>query len=309
MEICLVLGVARTIIHIGMPRCASTFFQREVFSKLEGFHFYGVEATYYSNTFQRLLYQDDSEWNLEAAKAFIDQLPGANRIFSNELFNGQTAFMNAGNRSRTARRLKAIFPDAEVLLFVRNQVSLLESLYAIAVYGGYCGSPEAFVKIPDKTLNYNTFEQGEHLEPFRYSSLLETYRNLFSKVHTVVFEDFISDNSLFLNSLTAVLETELSGPVDIQTKHNKSLSLRQMALFTALNRWKTLIDRGNFGKWLFRVKTRFIEHRIGGSKRFSFDDELEQKIAEYFRADNARLLNMAPEVNRLGNFTKSYPLP
>lgn len=309
MEICLVLGVARTIIHIGMPRCASTFFQREVFSKLVGFTFYGVETTYYSNAFQRLLYQDESEWNLEEARAFVDALPGPNRIFSNELFNGQTAFMNAGNRSRTAQRLKVLFPEAEILLFLRNQVSLLESLYAIAVYGGYYGSPEDFVKIPGDQLNYNTYEQGEHLEPFRYSALLETYRNSFPKLHTVVFEDFTSDNSGFLEKLLTALGTETVGEIDLNARHNKSLSRRQLVLFSALNRWKPLIDRGTFGRWLFGVKKRFIEHRIGGSKRFGFEEELRKKIADYYREDNAGLLEIAPELDAEGNFSKHYSLP
>ncbi|MCA1761492.1 MAG: hypothetical protein LC664_00630 [Flavobacteriales bacterium] len=266
MEICLVLGVARTIIHIGMPRCASTFFQREVFSKFEGFHFYGVETSHYSNTFQKLLYQDESKWDLESARAFAERLPGSNRIFSNELFSGQTAFINAGNRSRTARRLRDLFPDAEILLFVRNQVSLLESLYSIAVYGGFSGTPQDFIKIPDDQINYHTFEPGEHLDSFRYSNLVETYRNLFHEVHLVVFEDFSSNPSLFVEQLLSRLAIETDGKINIETRHNQSLSRRQLALLRILNRWKPLINR----------------------------------------EDNMRLLEIAPEIDEQKNVSTRY---
>ena len=190
----------RTLIHIGLPRTASTYLQSELFPKIEGFEFYGVEQCYYSQGFQKLLYQDESLYKPENLRALIGG-SDKNVFLSNELFSGHTLGMNAGNRTQIAKRLKQAFPEAEIIVLLRNQVSILESLYSMAVYSGYHKRPEQFLHWGSDDPRYNPYEINEHLESFLYTALLSTYKELFPKVHIFLFEDFVKNPANFFEHI------------------------------------------------------------------------------------------------------------
>ncbi len=286
----------RTIIHIGMPRAASTFLQREFFPKIEGFRFYGVAESQYSATFQKILYQDESNYNEPEIKAALAHMNDQNSILSNELFIGQTLYLNATNRTRTALRLKAIFPEAEIILVLRNQLSLLQSLYALGVYAGSTASPEEFLRFSDSAVSihqplYPSFEPAESTEPFLYSSLIALYKGQFKKVHLVLFEDFKSNQERFLKLLSDSLGFHAPGMAFNDQKVNRSLSARQLRLIKILNKWKRLLPTS-----IYSVKLRFIEHRMNGSKSFGFDTMLTEKIKVYYKEDNHRVFMEHPEL-------------
>lgn len=303
--------MARTLIHIGMPRTASTFLQQEFFPKVGGFTFYGVETTQYSLAFQRLLYQDDSLFDDSAFEAIAKKIRSENAILSNELFVGQSLYLNSTNRSRIAHRLKRFFPDAEILIMLRNQVSLLQSLYAIGVYSGHTCSPEEFVRFSDAISDvdnplYPTFAQAETTEGLQFSPLITLYQNLFSEVHVLLFEDFKSDPTAFAERLTTLLQLENVEFTNSKKRVNQSLSARQLKLIKRLNHYKPVLNRNRFGKWLFGFKLRFIEHRIVGKIRFTFSDKTQRKLRETFYADNRKLQTLLPHLNDSESFRKHY---
>jgi hypothetical protein len=73
-----------------------------------------------------------------------------------------------------------------------------------------------------------------------------------------------------------------------------------------LNRWKPLLNRGKFGKGIFRNKQRFVEKRMGGGKAFKFDHALRAKIQTTFKADNQLLAVQLPELAGNENFKQKY---
>lgn len=303
--------MGKTIIHIGMPRTASTFLQREFFPKIEGFTFFGVETTHYSDAFQRLLYQDDSLFDEVAFEKTAAEIRSQNTILSNELFVGQSIYLNSTNRSRTARRLQQFFPDAEILIMLRNQVSLLQSLYTLGVYGGHTCTPEEFIRFSDaqskaKYPLYPTFTDAEISESYKYTALIDLYQSLFTKVYVFLFEDFKSDPVAFAERLCSELNFEKVEITAPKTKVNSSLSSRQIKLTRILNRFEPLINHGRFGRWLFGVKLRFIEHRMVGKKPFSFSTELTEKLKNYFREDNRKLDKALPELRNSVRFESEY---
>lgn len=303
--------VARTIIHIGMPRTASTFLQREFFPKIEDFKFYGVESTQYSQAFQCLLYQDDSLFDEEEFEKTAAKIRANNAILSNELFVGQSLYLNSTNRSRTARRLKQFFPDAEIVILLRNQVSLLQSLYAIGVYSGHICSPEEFIRFSDMESTvenplYSTFAEAETTEAYLFSHLIALYQSLFPKVHVLLFEDFMINPVAFAERLTTILNLEKVALSASEKRVNKSLTARQIKLVKRLNLYKPVLNRGRFGKWLFSYKLRFIEHRLGGTGNFKFDKPLRQKLRNYYLSDNRKLQKMLPHLSESGRFAEAY---
>jgi len=294
-----------------MPRTASTYLQQEFFPKVNGFKFYGVGITQYSDAFQRLMYQDDSLFDEGSFEETAAEIRSQNAILSNELFVGQSLYLNSTNRSRTARRLKKFFPEAEIVLLVRNQVSLLQSLYAIGVYSGHTCTPEEFIRFSDSASTahdplYPTFAEAENTESYKFTYLIELYKACFSTVHVLLFEDFKVDPAAFAERLCDMLEIEKLAITAPDKKVNESLSQRQIKLIRRLNRYKKVLKRGEFGGRIFGYKLRFIEHYLHGKEKFQFSKKLQAELGNTFIADNQKLTNLLPHLKDSGRFTKDY---
>jgi len=295
----------RTLIHIGIPRTASTFLQRQVFPKIKGFEFFDVDTTFYSEPFQKLLYTDQSLYHHQSRDQLIHS-ESDNIFLSNELFCGQSFIMNATNRTRTALRLKHAFPEGEIVLILRNQLNLLESLYTLGVYDGIHKKPDNFVIFEDHIPRYNTFSGNEHMETYLLTPLVKLYREHFKKVHIFLFEDFTSDPKLFFKKMAAELNIELEGEITHRTRENRSLSKRQINYFRRINRAKPILEWNGLGKSILRQKIWFGEHVLGGKKRFHFDKELADRIRAYFKEDNNELGIALNDLGKSENFRKYY---
>ena len=303
--------MARTIIHIGMPRTASTFLQQEFFPNVSDFEFYGVDRTQYSTVFQKILYQDDSIFNPLEIAAELKFILEKNTILSNELFVGQSLYLSSTNRSRTARRLKQFFPDAEIILLLRNQVSLLESLYSIGIYSGMTLNPVDFIRFSNEPSSidhplYPTFTEAETTEAYYFSNLVALYQSLFSEVHVLLFEDFKSGPASFAERLNHMLHLKTAPLENPEKRVNKSLSSRQIRFIRRLNLYKPVLNRGSFSKRIFGFQLRFIEHNISKGQHFNFDAILTRKLKETFNDDNAKLMNLLPELRNSETFRKEY---
>jgi len=299
------LAFVRTLIHIGLPRTASTFLQKQVFPLVRGFDFIGVDKTFYAQSFQKLLYQDESLYKELTRKDLVDS-DAENILLSNELFCGQSFGMNATNRTRTAERLKKAFPEGEIILMLRNQLSLLESLYAIGIYSGVHKKPEDFFVFGTDTPRYDTFSGNEHLETYLLYPLIKLYKDHFEKVHIFLFEDFKSNQELFLENFKSKLDLSFSEKIPFKKKENKSLGQRQIKYIRRINRAKSLLEWNKLGKSIFRHKLWFGEHVLGGTKRFSFDDELSTRIKNFYCEDNEALAQNNSILRESENFQRYY---
>jgi hypothetical protein len=305
------LSVNRRLLHIGMPRTASTFFQNEVFPNLGDFKHLGVNETHHSEPFQRLMYQDESRYNGSAIGESLSTSIKENLIISNELFVGQSLFMASTNRTRNAQRLKQLYPDAEVILFFRNQADLLESLYSIGVYSGHNAKPEEYIRFdnePSETNNplYPTFTSVEQTEQYFYSTLLKVYQGLFEKVHVFLYEDFTANPVAFIEQFCDRLDVTLTVNIDFDKRTNSSLSARQLEYLRKTNSLKEFFERSGAGKRIFRKNIQAIEHRLGGKSKFQFAPALRKKIKDHFREDNTSLIDAIPQVCDSENFKKYY---
>lgn len=294
-----------------MPRTASTYFQQAVFPHIEGFQFVGIDTAHYGAAFQHLMYQDDSGYDFDWVKKELAYIYEKDTLISNEVFVGQSLYLSSTNRSRTAKRLKELFPDAEILLVIRNQVALLQSLYSIAVYGGYSEKIEDYIHFTESTDDekpcgsFPTYVHGEATSQYFYTQLIEAFSSQFEKVHLFLFEDFISDSSSFFAEMANRLEVQIN-PKTKGNKVNSSLSRRQLRMFRMLNVWRPLLQSTKFGRWIFKIKVRFIEHTLSNSPTYKMDKKLAERLRMHYRGDNQKLLTLKPRLNSKGNFEKYY---
>ncbi len=147
------------LIHLGLHRTGSTWFQTRVLDGLDGRAMNAVPAR--RETTERIVLPRDRDfdaagvrtWLVERFAAAADA--GSPPILSNERFSGNPA---AGwhDAERTFHRLADVVPDARVLLVVREPHDLIRSIWLQQVRIGHPAGIEDFLRSP---------ESGDHRLP------------------------------------------------------------------------------------------------------------------------------------------------
>lgn len=308
----------QVFIHIGMPRSASTFLQREVFSKLPDYQFKDLDDTYYSKGFNQLQFADDSFYDQQAIEELVAGWTAEKLILSNENFIGQSVYFNHANRSMIAKRLKEIYPNASIVLILRNQIDLLASMYTINLQGKQVGAIDDFVWFPkDANLRkiwgqgdsyFNTTAGYECLDGYDYNSLIALYNSLFDKVNVLLFEELIANPSQFASRLSTTLGTAVDPLLELieaGESKNSSVTERQAKRLLKLNKYQELFDRETIaGRGLQYMKRRVINKETKGDKP-AFSEEKRKVLEAHFGPLNKQLAQQYPELG-LEKYSSEY---
>lgn len=113
------------IIHIGLPKCASTSLQQNLFSRHPDICYWGIpwQEERLENLMACMSYYDALDFaNVDAAMPLQQEKPN---VISYERFSSD---FNA-DRLEVAKRLYQVFGESEILLVIRKQSDQMESLY------------------------------------------------------------------------------------------------------------------------------------------------------------------------------------
>ncbi|GGA24450.1 hypothetical protein [Okeania sp. KiyG1] len=141
--------MTRTFIHVGLPKTATTFLQDKIFPRLNNTTLISRPYTQQSKTFNQLQYADDCYYDPEEIKKEIGKIAASKILISDEIFCGTNLTIN---RTLIVRRLKQAFPQAEIIIFLRGQQSLLMSSYNQAVKMGYTGNIKKYIWYSKKNI-------------------------------------------------------------------------------------------------------------------------------------------------------------
>tara|TARA_A100001015_G_scaffold287969_1_gene358305 strand:+ start:505 stop:1410 length:906 start_codon:yes stop_codon:yes gene_type:complete len=119
----------KTIIHIGANKTASTLFQKKIFSKYKNILHFGEWASNYDflkKNIQNIIYDDDYYYDyndtISKFSSFV-KVENTHTVFSSE------DILMSRKPTLVAKRLKKIFPNAKVLMLIRNQIDCFISWY------------------------------------------------------------------------------------------------------------------------------------------------------------------------------------
>ena len=128
--------------------------------------------------------------------------PGTVPAVSSEILCGNPFHGGAGG-AHNARLLAAAFPDARILITIREQTRMLTSVYMQYLSRGGALPPEGFFA-EENAPGYPRF-RAEH---FRYDWLIGLYRDLFGAENVLVLtqEEMAGDLAGFLAKLSAFAE-------------------------------------------------------------------------------------------------------
>lgn len=310
-----------------MPRTGTTFLQRKVFPNIKNFNAYSLPYTHYNAAFHKMIYMDDSLYNKDEFIKEIGKLKGDNIILSNENFIGQSLFFHHSNRSRIANRLHQAMPNATIILYLRNQLDILKSLYLITVSWKESKSLDEFVwsKRKNYTLEdyeavklygesdayYSTFETHEHLDGYIYNKLIKLYKDLFPNVKIVLYEDFITHplkvqkqlETIFGESFNETVSSSFSNKEVI----NQGVNKRQAAWLSKINKWHDVVEDSNFNSRALNKLKRWVKNNLNSDKELEFSPDIKEELIKFYQPYNQQLAKAYPELE-LEKYAKEYLL-
>ncbi len=220
------------IVHIGLPKTGTTTLQNALFAKQDQFAYIGKEQNLYTDTLRdlinRISFQDSLDYDPAEVAALVATLHNGSKplLVSDEIFSVE----GRADRHLVAERLHRLFAPATVLIVVRNQAAMLQSMYLNHVRG----SGQRIVSFA--TWLQQTYGGIRFPDIYRvaldYEPLVRTYEDVFGAGNVLVlpFELIREENSLFPTALAkllhmpaAAVQAKLTKTVDNQRMSNRHL--------------------------------------------------------------------------------------
>lgn len=217
------------IFHVGYPKTATSWLQKNFFPYIKNGDYIPRRITFETFVQPSTYAFNPDEIRLKFPDSKHDYL-----IFSLEGFIGtnHNFGLNGYMTSEHAKRMHQVYPDAMIILFIRNQYDIISSTYLQYIKGG-------------GTYNIKKFIYHKHLkniaaltlfnwEYFEYHKVIRMYQKLFGKdnVHIFVYEDFASDTLHFVREMSQSFNFQVD--LDNINYSRVNPSSRQLARIFAL---------------------------------------------------------------------------
>jgi hypothetical protein len=192
--------MGRHIIHIGYHKTATTWFQRIYYPHVEN-------LTYVHRKKVRKAFLSDSafKFNPDKALSILGKSSSGRLILCEEELSGN---IHSGGlfgylSKEIGTRLKLTLPNSQVVIFIRNQLDMLGSVYKQYVEEGGTHSVTRYLH-PHRYLSSSGFSPMKvplfSFDHFEYHPLIQHYEALFGRENIFVFlyEDFSQNPEDFM---------------------------------------------------------------------------------------------------------------
>jgi hypothetical protein len=303
------------IVHIGYHKTATTWFQAHVWPHTLSHHFIPRRITQ-----RALLFPPGMHFNAESARQILDLGTRSEPpILSEENLSGY--LHNGGLHGligpEMARRIHAVLPDARIVIFVRNQLSLLRATYAQYVSGGGTFAARRYFATHDYVRGALTRPYKApafEFEHFEFDRLIALYQNLFGpeQVHVYPFE-WLSEPQRFLGTMAQDLKVQFNEKACLKSrKTNVSLGPLGLTLMRGINLFtkQSVVNKTcifDIPGWDgIRHAAKFLLSQVPGmtGAADSLPPSINARIAEHYGASNARLA----QISNLPLADLGYPL-
>ncbi len=295
----------KTIIHVGLHKTATTFLQNNVWPTIQGYTYLSRPYTQHNYAFNQMQYADESLYKKDYILKELEYIGSTRLLLSDEAFSGKPVYFSYLNRAIIARRLQEVFPEAEIVLFLRDQKDIMLSHYSSYIkmpYGTkiiekFFYKPQTnytyseYSKEPSKcnisNLYYNTNDYFIHLDCFKYSPLVELYKRLFEKCHVFLYEEFKQHKKDAFAKLGEIVEQHIS--IKSSAYENISLTDSELARRRILNKISSCTNH-KYMKKLARIALN-----ITPTVQAQDNQAILKHMAEgYYTKDNAILKSLLP---------------
>tara|TARA_B110001469_G_scaffold120366_1_gene128808 strand:+ start:158 stop:1054 length:897 start_codon:yes stop_codon:yes gene_type:complete len=283
--------MGRRVFHIGLHKTATTWFQENYYPNVEEF-----------TVVDRKTVQDDFiephglNFNAEAVASKYSK--DVNYLYVDEELSGNihNAGLNGFITKEIAHRIKSVFPQAEVIIFIRNQEDMIRSIYTQYIKKGGTYTLEKYLHHDENNNHRSPMFMFEHLN---YFNLVTHYRKIFgSNCKVYIYEELLKNNELFLENFCNDLSIKQVKNFDA-TKRNLSygpfaISLRRMLnIFTKKdvpNKYY-IVNLYKFNGILDRFFYFFvsISSNVGLNGKYKQSSKQIEFIRDYYKESNREL--------------------
>jgi hypothetical protein len=303
-------------IHVGLPKCASTTLQMDLFSKHSDFNYLGrcFQSTrgLYKDKRLDAFYEElklGNEIDGELARAVESLLDHQKvNLFSHE---GMTE-LSLSSYKTTARRLKDCFPEAKILFLIRNQASLLRSYYEMKRPYKVLfpmGKPKAEISFAH-WVDYCLTHQPETFSVLHYDEVYGTYSSLFGNenVLLLLMEDLLKKPRTVANQIAKYFSVDLEEAIallEAPRKHHSAPTGRKvlyrkfvepLVLKSKLSRIAPLKFRASVKAFLNQGTTTYLQ----------LPEDTKRAVESEFSVSNRRLGDFGVSLESLEAY--KYPM-
>lgn len=286
------------LVHIGYHKTATTWLQNSVFLPEHGY----FPALSHEDIFTQFIDPHGLDFDAESVRNFVDQSVATSpdncavNIASLEALSGLP--YNGGRESDDyARRLHAVAPEAKILITIREQFSIMASVYMQHIRRGGTMSLKTFF---DETpfVGYTKFTA----QNYHYDRLVGLYQNLFGAENVLVMPQEMlrvsqQDTVRFLARFAGNTALEQAEWPDVKSRGDSDPQLavpiqRRINYLRreALNP-NPIFDLGVVSDFLYRG-SGYVLRRAPLPKRRPVTDYVRQRYTGQFAQSNQRLNEM-----------------
>lgn len=236
-------------------------------------------------------------------------------VLSNEGLVGDLG-SNYVNATQVAKQLKHLFDNPKIILIIREQTSMIESMYRFWIKCGNTYSIEKFLRFDGE--GFYTKQAKERFLRTRsrpmqtfdikcldYSKRVKAYYDIFGKENVLVlpFEMMKTDMALYLKTLFDFMELPVPA-YKSEKALNTAFSNRMIRIARILNR-AVMTDTNGLGFLPYRMQKyvpfpkkldllniyKFLDSKIGNGNK-PFNPSMNDKIRETFTGPNKTLSNL-----------------
>ncbi len=255
--------MTRTLhIHIGLHKTGTSFLQQSVFPRWPGIEYLGRPYDP-GLVFERIVHADDGQTFLLSNEKFL--LPALSPEYLDPEVRPRTI---REMREHCLRRLKQLFPDAGILIGLREPVRWVESVYNNYVIWGGTKLPEGFVSADAE-------RSVVSVEDLDFSQCVERVAELWPRTFAFDHKQLEEDPVRLFADLAKFLGTPVPEATD-GARLNPSLSSDALERVRTFN----LTNPSNQARRALVEELRGEARARGGGGRLRFPEEVSRRLRE-----------------------------
>lgn len=176
--------MSKKLLHIGLPKCGSTFLQKEIFPEIS------KEMNISKFTEKEIKNEILNNKNINY-HPLENEINLENKLPQDFIFSYEGLFSYKDEFSRIDKSFELLSKnfsrDVNVLLIIRNPYDFLNSIYAQAIQSMYIIKPENFFYLDESEIIRKNGKYNLH--KFDYGYLISLYKSYFKRVIVIKYEN------------------------------------------------------------------------------------------------------------------------
>ncbi len=295
-------------IHVGYPKNASTTLQTDIFPTFKNALYIGRKydsgesfgTKELTKAFYDLTMYDSIDCDLESIKKLINTyIDNQTEKYEKLVISSEAFSSNMADRLVMAERLKTLFPNAKIMIVIREQMNALRSMYAFLVLQRGLNVNISYGRPSIASFEKWIIEQENILgrsfiTTLKYFEYISMYKKLFGNdsVAVFLFEELVRFPEVFYKKLGKFCGEDLLKNISAMKVPTRNKGLKSHA--TTYYRLRAMLPNVSLSKYIPKVVVlawrNFLNKDIYPDKKEYLPPEIERALSDLYRANNKMLV-------------------